>query len=442
MQEGSNINSVKSRAQIHHETQNSSVQVLLSMAVGIRDKNEQEIANFETEEPFVSAPRRRLWKPTNKMHLTPEMHRRWSILKIGRKPGSQWAASDVMDWLRTHPIDDDADVTYIEEKVAEFKTNLHENALREGMLRTKQANHNVSWSGAVPYLRLIHCLVDHEDIRRAFEQSLGTSPQSRPIVYDLLANKWNDENYNPVTVIYPLLHDDFSKEINIGYAQVAQFGKIYPYNVRNVLDTMRMRLTFIMNRWESSRVGDVIDGMKQKDARITSNNVNDFCVNGQDNRSSFLRGEPSYLLYMWQKAHEANIATKIRVQRNVRNHQEIQKVPSIIRLEQNGICSAGSSLTDHHMAVPELDTITKSIVYSLKKETENILYNTKLARINALDKMVLEIMSRIECLEEKIEKAEAGDHNRSIDRWKQSLRKYQTMLTETDQELKSLKNQG
>lgn len=439
MQEPSQTQSVKSKAQQYHETHNSSIQVLLSMAVGIRDTNEQEIANFETEEPFVSAPQRRQWKPTNKMHLTPEMHRRWGFLRSGRKPGSQWSAPDVMSWLRAHPVDDSADVTYIQEKVIEFKSYLLANASRQEAA-TKQAANEMHWSGPVPYLRLIHCLFDDEYIRKAYERSLGASPQSKPVVYELLANKWNDEHYNPVMQLCPSLHEDFTKEINLGYSAVSHCGQASPQNVRNVLNAMRIRLGFLVSRWEKRKTGENGNGVaKEQDAGVASGNV--FCVDGQDIRSSFLQGDAPYLLYLWHWAHTFNLTTKMVEVRSTKS-QEVNKVPSIIRLEKSSAYSDGSSLTDHNMAVAELGTISKSIVNSLKRETDNMLYTTKLARMNALDRIILEIMSRIECLEDKIEKADSNDrNNRSVDRWKQCLQQYQKMLKEKNEELEKLRNQ-
>eukprot|EP00557_Chaetoceros_sp_GSL56_P003516 CAMPEP_0176487992 /NCGR_PEP_ID=MMETSP0200_2-20121128/6453_1 /TAXON_ID=947934 /ORGANISM="Chaetoceros sp., Strain GSL56" /LENGTH=464 /DNA_ID=CAMNT_0017884909 /DNA_START=413 /DNA_END=1807 /DNA_ORIENTATION=- len=447
--------SVKSRAQQHHETHNSSIQVLLSMAVGMKDTNDQEIANFETDEPFASAPQRRQWKPTNKMHLTPEMHRRWGISKNngGRKPGSQWCASDVMNWLRAHPIDDGADVTYIQEKVTELKSFLLSNTWTwRQEAAARQAANDMHWSGPVPYLRLIHCLFDDEYIRNAYERSLGASPQSKPVVYELLANKWNDENYNPVSQICPSLHDDFSKEINLGYAAVSHADKVGPQNVRNILNAMRIRLGFLVRRWENSTMeenggGIVID---QKEGGVVAS-LNIFCdEHGQDVRSSFLQGDAPYLLYLWHYTRTFNLTSKMIEFKNNSNNNKIQqvntKVPSVIRLEKSSACcSDGSTLTDHHnmAAAPELGTISKSIVNSLKRETENIIYTTKLARMNALDRMILEIMSRIECLEDKIEKADSTSdrNNRSLARWKQCLQQYQNMLKEKDEELEKLRNQ-
>jgi hypothetical protein len=404
------------------------------MAVGIRDNHEQEIANFDTEEPFLSAPRRRLWKPTNKMHLTPEMHRRWSVLKRGRKPGSQWSCPDVMSWLRSNPIDDHEDVKYIQEKVFDFKSNLIANVSRLELGTTMGAN-DVVWSGSVPYLRLIHCLLDHVDIRSAYERSLGSAPQSKPIVYDILANKWNDENYNPVTEVYPFLHEEFSHEIDIRHSAVSHFGIITPENIRNILNAMRIRLGFIVSRWERSKLGEKV--AVNGDGAVISDDI--FCVDGHDDRSSFLQGDSPYLLYLWQKSHRVNFMSKILVGKNSKN-QEADKVPSIIRIERSSACSDGSSLTDH-MGVTEMGKVSKCIVDASTRETGNLIDSTKLGRINALDKMVLEIMSRIESLEDRIEKTDSGDcSNRSVARWKQSLQQYQIMLKEKNHELQSLRN--
>lgn len=408
------------------------------MAVGIRDTNDQEIANFETEEPFVSAPQKRQWKPTNKMHLTPEMHRRWGLLNKGRKPGSQWSTSNVMSWLRANPIDTIADITYIQEKVIEFKSYLLANRSRHEAV-ARHASDCIHWSGPIPYLRLIHCVFDDEYIRNAYERSLGASPQSKPVVYELLANKWNNENYNPVTQPFPSLHDDFSAEINLGYSAVSHCGQVSPQSVRNILNAMRIRLGFLVSRWDKYKCSENGIAREQVTAGVASGNV--FFVDGQDIRRSFLQGDAPYLLYLWHWAHTFNLTSKMMEVRSTKS-QDVNKVPTIIRFEHSSADSDGSSLTDQ-MVAAERATVSKNIVNSTKRrETENIIYTTKLARMNALDRIILEIMSRIECLEDKIEKADSSDrNNRSLARWKQCLQQYQTMLKEKDQELDQLRNQ-
>ena len=62
------------------------------------------------------------------------------------------------------------------------------------------------WSGMIPFLRLIHCLVDHDEIREAFKLSFTvmthqelddrSCPENQiPDPWTMVADKFNDPNY-------------------------------------------------------------------------------------------------------------------------------------------------------------------------------------------------------------------------------------------------------
>ena len=69
-------------------------------------------------------------------------------------------------------------------------------------------------------MRLIHALVDHEEIKAKFLNRLNlpagfSSVKNREQlratnVWRLLAEKWNDKNFNPETVVVPAVHTNFT----------------------------------------------------------------------------------------------------------------------------------------------------------------------------------------------------------------------------------------
>ena len=60
-----------------------------------------------------------------------------------------------------------------------------------------------NWTGNYPYLRLIHCLIDNDDIKRAFlyrndvdstrmtEENRNSVDKCQKTVWELLSDKWN-----------------------------------------------------------------------------------------------------------------------------------------------------------------------------------------------------------------------------------------------------------
>jgi hypothetical protein len=67
-----------------------------------------------------------------------------------------------------------------------------------------------NWQGIAPICRLIHCLVDFDEHKRMFlsrhdamDRSAlydRNSEESRRLtVWDFVANKWNDVEFNPTT---------------------------------------------------------------------------------------------------------------------------------------------------------------------------------------------------------------------------------------------------
>lgn len=129
--------------------------MLLAMAIGYKDDDNNQLVDFETE-PFVSAPRSRQWKHATK-HLTPELRRRWEKRnRDGKKPGTQWRMEKIISWLHDNPPNEDEDdEKWLRGKVAEFKNVLKESTVE----KHKDDSEAGKWRGDIPYLHLIHCLL-------------------------------------------------------------------------------------------------------------------------------------------------------------------------------------------------------------------------------------------------------------------------------------------
>ncbi len=81
------------------------------------------------------------------------------------------------------------------------------------------------WRGPVPYLRLILCLTEdaikaaflrRADARSCLEADARNSTVRPPTAFELIANKWNDKDYNPVTAVSDC-HEDFAAPIDCAH---------------------------------------------------------------------------------------------------------------------------------------------------------------------------------------------------------------------------------
>jgi hypothetical protein len=235
------------------------------MGIGYKDEDGNQLVDFEAE-PFVSAaPRSRQWKPMTK-HLTPELRRRWEKRnREGKKPGTQWRMEKILSWLYDNPPnEDDDDEKWLIDKITEFKDVLKESI---GEKNKNDEAEGGKWIGDIPYLRLIHCLMDDEQIRAAYTRSFDVLSReeldgrnsdvvSHPTVYQMIANKWNDCMFNPVSVVNPDLHTSFSSTKDLGWSEVQHLASATAEKVKQKLSEMRAKLSIIITNWETSGQGD------------------------------------------------------------------------------------------------------------------------------------------------------------------------------------------
>jgi hypothetical protein len=86
------------------------------------------------------------------------------------------------------------------------------------------------WRGPIPYMRLIMCLTQDYDIKAAFlwrvdarsRQELDASNLSvrPPTVFEMIADTWNDKDFNPIAPASDC-DKDFFVATNCAYSQVS-----------------------------------------------------------------------------------------------------------------------------------------------------------------------------------------------------------------------------
>ena len=117
-------------------------------------------------------------------------------------------------------------------------------------------------------LWLIHALVDHDDIQKAFHthhnapgghmavKNRNTAETRAASVWQLIADKWNDQLFLPIMAVLPNVHLDFSQPIAVAFESVShmQLATVEKGEERPL--SMNLQLNCVMNKWEHSGQGD------------------------------------------------------------------------------------------------------------------------------------------------------------------------------------------
>ena len=261
-----------------------------------------------------------------------EICRRASFLKlrIVPRPG-QWKLDDKIKWLDNNTITKAHDVQYITKTNDEYKQSLLA-VIQEQSTITKPGK----WSGPLPYLRLIHCMVE-DDVKIEFnrrcdvlsnryELDARNSDQAKKSFFELCADKWNDPSFNPWTMIVGETHSDYAAPIYCSHLSVSRMSPATSEKVAEKFGYMRLKLTDIIINFEMSGGGDGQKCEKKKndagtgtgtgtggdsdsdedsDSDIDSENEEDNnhfgSLKTKDGsiRKNFLQEFPPYLLYFW-----------------------------------------------------------------------------------------------------------------------------------------------
>ena len=154
-------------AERHFASKNHCVKALVVMCRGLTDGDEPLLDI--SSEPWASMKIMTV-KPTAK-DFKDEIERRWvtfvgaSVRYKGQPRPKQWVMSKILEWLDLNPITNTMDVTYLKNKVAEHKV-IAQDAV--DMKKSADDQLEKQWTGKMPVLRMIHCLVDHDDTKRLF----------------------------------------------------------------------------------------------------------------------------------------------------------------------------------------------------------------------------------------------------------------------------------
>jgi hypothetical protein len=235
----------------------------------------------------------------------------------------------LMEWLEAFPVSDPRCICFLSNEAARV-TDVLQRAFNEEKETSLALKHG-AWNGAIPYLRLIHCITDCDETRYAFlhrndvmeraELDAQTSTERPRTGFEVIADKWNDPSFNPETKISSC-HDDFKVVYDLSHLKIAHITPADSLGIRNRLSSIRSVLLRMIQNWEESGQGDggrsrLLDTEEVVDQVTRGEEVpseisthSEICwgaLEGRtqealDNRANFLQGQPSWYLYFWELA--------------------------------------------------------------------------------------------------------------------------------------------
>jgi hypothetical protein len=195
---------------IHHH---QSLKYLVVLCEGLKDADDNALLDLQ-KEPFNKFKPMDI-KPSLSM-LKEEILRRYRLQeptdKITVPRPRHWNKDQVLKWLHDNPIDGEADVLFLQREVEK-----HHQASRSA--RSTAAAEHISlsnWTGNVPHLRLIHCVVD-DTIKDYYRRRDNLQPGRMAVenrnssvreetVWEKISTLWINLEFELDTLIIPGLH--------------------------------------------------------------------------------------------------------------------------------------------------------------------------------------------------------------------------------------------
>jgi hypothetical protein len=242
----------------------NSIKLLCAMCIG--DKDEGGLALFDLDNDIYKSVNKKDIKPSEG-DLAAEVDRRTEALSLEKGPRPKnWPNAQLMTWLNAHPITGEADVAFLKRAVGGFacKVVQEQEEAQELQQQSQTQEAAGNWRGKIPHLHLIHCLME-DDIVMAYLRRAAAMKRAQldarnsatqpPTVWEMIAAKWNDLNFNPVTRVLTV-HQDFASAIHCTHASIATLNPATPIKVENLLTAWRATLIWIITDWEKSGQGD------------------------------------------------------------------------------------------------------------------------------------------------------------------------------------------
>ena len=311
-----------------------SLNALAILSLGLKDDDGSPTFNPSVL-PWSAALRPTALKMTAK-DLRAEVTRRNVAIEnvlTAPRPG-KWTVAKATEWLVANPIVAEAEVAFIRATIA-HRISVAE---RAGSLQPSGIGNMPSgnWIGKYPHLYLIHCIIDFNDIKTAYQNRLNVPSgrmavenRNQPAVlavnvWHMVAAKWNDTSFQPVTSV-KATHSDFARPISIPFDVVSNCQPATPEKVEEKWNAMNLALKRGIQNWERSGQGDG-GHVNEDDNSESGDNYNEDDVDNEDDnvgtsfgslksrgrsaldlRRNFFDDKYTYLLYLWDVLDEHDL---------------------------------------------------------------------------------------------------------------------------------------
>ena len=306
----------KSRSQKVYEAMGNSKKVLVTLCVGLFRENGAPLIDL-SQTPW-SQELKGAMKPANR-ELANEVCRRQKLFagtdgtstrQFLMKPKNK-ARDILLEWLNKWPIRDEDCRKFLFSEAQRIE-RLLQAALDEGRENALAMQHG-AWTGPLPYLRLIHAITDCNETRMAYlrrhesfdreELDAHNSPIRPKTAFEIIADKWNDPDFHPVTSVSSC-HVNFASPIDLCHSKVAALVPADAIGIQNRISSIRVTLLRIIEKWEQSGQGDggMYDESEEPQQSSNWGTLEGRAQEALDCRENFLGGAPSWYLYFWEMA--------------------------------------------------------------------------------------------------------------------------------------------
>ena len=387
-----------------------SLKALALLSLGLKNDDDSPVFNTSIL-PWSAAVRPTALKMTAK-ELRKEIIRRCvaaeNVLHAPRP--NQWPVPKATEWLEKNPIVNEHEVAFIRATIS-HRITVAERIVPQpnaAQLPASSAVGTGNWVGKYPHLRLIHAIIDDNNIKSAYNSRLNlpsgrmavenrrTQEAITSNVWYMVANKWNDPLFHPTTSVKDN-HSDFARPIAIPFDAVASMVPATPEKVEEKWNTMNLTLKRIIQNWERSGQGyggyvDVDESGEEDEEpgeEVDADNETFAfeCLEGRsqvalDSRSNFFDGKNMYLLYLWDVLEEHGLtqSTMQQLLDGVGCANGSEGVPSTIggkrSLDEDS--SLGSSKKSRGKHNNEVDAF-KQLSGSIEKHSNSLVTAAKIA---------------------------------------------------------------
>jgi hypothetical protein len=300
----------------------NSVLGLVVLCHGLKNESGEDLIDINVD-PWKTMPRESV-KPKAKMFQDEVMRRHDAFNLNSPKPRTKnWPVEKCQKWLSDNPITNMEEIEFLKDKIQQHTVAQDEaNAAKQLEMAATETSER-SWVGRYPYLRLIHCIIDDDAIKRAFLKRYDidssrialdgrNSDTRQPTAFEMIAAKWNDPTFEPETEAMDDLHPDYVSSEKLTFDLVADMAQATSIRVKDKLQSLNVALTRVVTMWERSGQGDggrIIDD--DESVRMINHpqfgSLRDRDRGALSSRASFVQNHQSYLLYFWEQMEKHDL---------------------------------------------------------------------------------------------------------------------------------------